>query len=153
MVWTLEEVELFTFFGEGGRVMPVKSSDGNWFLIMCSWEMGEDAEAVQRFHAVYEYFTPLTPTDNPEGRQEALALLAKDDPRLSLVPDSLKSLNLIGRRKFVIICQIISENSNRVLQALSRKISLGAPISVEIFPATYVHDLTNILPERRAVSE
>jgi hypothetical protein len=146
----LEAVELFIFFREGGRVMQVKSSDGNWFLIMCSWEMGADAAAIQRFHDVYDYLRILSPPD--EVRQKALAELAlKDpnDPRLTLVPESLKSLNLIGRRKFVIICQTTTNNCNRVLQALSRIISLEAPISVEIFPATYVHDLINLLPERK----
>jgi hypothetical protein len=145
----LEEVELFTFLGEGGRVMIMQanSSEGNWFLIMCSWEMGADDEAIQRFHEVYKYLIPLAPTDDPEVRQQALAALPKDDPRLTLVPDSLKSLNLIGRRKFVIICQIISPNCNKFLQKLSRMISLRASISVEIFPATFVHDLKAILPE------
>jgi hypothetical protein len=140
----LEEVELFSFFGEGGRVM-----EGNWFLIMCSWEMGADDVAVQRFHDVYDYLNILAPPE--EARKVRLAELrsnAPNDPRLTLVPESLKSLNLIGRRKFVIICQT---TSNRVLQALSRMISLGAPISVDIFPATYVHDLKDILPRKEPV--
>jgi len=129
--------------------MLVDSSKGNWFLIMCSWQMGADDEAIQRFHDVYNYLKILAPP--VEVRQEALAKLAKDDPRLYLVPDSLKSLNLIGRRQFVIICQTLSENCNRLLQELSRMISLQAKISVEIFPATYVHDLISILPDKESV--
>lgn len=128
--------------------MQVKSSEGNWFLIICSWEKGADDAAVQRFHKVYKYLAPLA----PEFREKGLVEIAKkdsNDPRLSLVPDSLKSLNLIGRRKFVIICQTTSINSNRVLQALSLEIGLGAPVSVEIIPATYVHDLMNILPKKQ----
>jgi len=128
--------------------MQGKSSDGSWFLITCSWEIGADDEAVKRFHEVYKYLRILAPPDNV--RQKALAELARknpQDPRLQIVPESLKSLNLIGRRKFVIVCQIISSHCNKVLQELSRMISLGAPISVEIFPATYVHDLEAILPK------
>jgi len=139
--------------GKGGGAIP-KSSEGNWFLIMASWEMGADAEAIQRFYDVYHYLLPLAPSDAIPGeirdRIKEDPILDPDDPRSSLVPTSLKSLNLIGRRKFVIIGQTTSNNSNRVLQALSRKISLGAPINVEIFPATYVHDLIGILsPEKK----
>jgi hypothetical protein len=107
--------------------------------------MGADEEAVKRFYEVYKYLRILAPPD--DVRQKALAALPKDDPRLTLVADSLKSLNLIGRRKFVIVCQIISPNCNKVLQELSKMISLYAPINVEIFPATYVHDLEAILPK------
>ena len=117
----------------------------NWFLIMSSWEKGADDEAVKRFHDVYKYLKVLAPPD--DVRQKTLAQLARknpEDPRLTLVPESLKALNLIGRRKFVIICQT---TSNRVLQELSKMISLGASISVEIFPATYVYDLEAILPK------
>jgi len=106
---------------------------------MAGWEMGADDVAVQRFHDVYEYLNVLA----PERREKAIAGLDRDDPRLELVPESLKALNLIGRRKFVIICQAAS---NRILQVLSRIISLGAPIKVDIFPATYVHDLKDMLP-------
>lgn len=124
--------------------MDVKSTEGNWFLIMCTWEMGADDIAVQRFHDLYDYLRILAPPD--DVRQKALDALPRDDPRLTLVPDSLKSLNLIGRRTFVIVCQIISEKSNKLLQELSKRMSLGAPISVEIFPATFVHDLLDVLP-------
>jgi len=128
-------------------ILQANSSEGSWFLIMASWEIGADDKAVQRFHEVYEYLLPLAPTDDPELRQKALAALPKDDPRSTLVADSLKSLNLIGRRKFVIICQILNDKSNKWLQKLSKMISLGAHINVEIFPATYVHDLEAILPK------
>jgi hypothetical protein len=133
--------------------MSEKPTEGNWFLIMVSWEAGADAEAIQRFYDVYDYLLPLAPANViPEeirDRVKADPIQSPDDPRLGLVPASLKSLNLIGRRKFVIIGQTTSNNSNRVLQALSRKISLGAPISVEIFPATNVHDLIGILPPEK----
>ncbi|MGA2466636.1 MAG: hypothetical protein ABSH06_20090 [Thermodesulfobacteriota bacterium] len=129
--------------------MQTKSSDGSWFLIMCSWEMGADDVAQKRFRDVYGYLLPLAPPYIIDAIPEYIMkqvpvdpiIKGSNDPRLDLVPESLKSLNLIGRRRFVIICQIISNNCNRVLLALSRKISLDAPISVEIFPATYVHDL------------
>jgi hypothetical protein len=161
MVLSIAGGRAFHLFREGGKVMTAKksegkedrvipkSSEGNWYLIMCSWETGADDEAVQRFHHLYTYFSILTPTKDPKVREDALAKLKSHDPhdpRLTLVPESLKSLNLIGRRKFVIICQITSENCNRELQTLSREISLGAPVSVEIFPATYVHDLIGVLP-------
>jgi hypothetical protein len=126
--------------------MTVKSSDGNWFLIECSWQMGADAEAIQRFRKVYEYLLPLAPTNDPKVRQAAIDRAVEKDPLLiNVVPDSLKSLNLIGRRKFIIICQILNDTSNKWLQKLSRMISLGAPISVEILPATFVHDMYTIL--------
>ena len=129
--------------------MERESSKGNWFLIECSWQMGADDEAVKRFRDVYTYLLPLTPTEKPEERKAAIERAAKEDPLLlNVVPDSLKSLNLIGRRKFVIICQIISPNCNKLLQTLSRMIILDAPINVEIFPATFVHDLNAILPTK-----
>ena len=116
-----------------------RPSEVDWFVVVSSWEAGADDAAVQRFHDVYKYLNVLA----PERREKALAGLERHDPRLDIVPESLRALNLIGRRKFMIICQA---RSTRVLQELSKKISLGAPINVEIFPATNVHDLEALLP-------
>lgn len=121
----------------------------NWFLIMVSWEMSADQEAVRRFHKVYKYLTMKAPGVNKDlARKDYNKIypedpIGDDDPVYEIVDNSLKPLNLIGRRKFIIICQT---PSNRVLQRLSKMISLEAPISVEIFPATYVTELVDILP-------
>ena len=65
------------------------------------------------------------------------------DPLFDLDSDSFKALNLIGRRQFVIIGQA---TSNRLQQKLALDIGLGTRIKVEVFPATYVHDLRTVLP-------
>lgn len=117
--------------------MPTPS-DGNWFLIMTSWEIGADEVAIERFHKVYEYLMPLMKDD---WRKEMMEI-DQQDARLAFTSGTVKALNLIGRRTFIIIGQT---RSNRVLQLLSRMISLKAPISVEIFPATDVHDLKDLL--------
>ncbi len=127
----------------------------NWFLIMVSWEMGADEVAVSRFHQVYMYLNVRAPGMDEDKRKRREAEdaynecykddpIVTDDPVYDIVVGSLKPFNLIGRRKFVIICQT---PSNRVLQRLSKMISLKAPINVEIFPATYVTELRDILPK------
>jgi len=108
----------------------------SWFMIMCSWELGADDEAVQNFNKLYEYLNVLT---DEKWRDK----LNPNDFRLDLDSESIIALNLIGRRKFVIICQA---RSNKVLQELSKRVSLRAPVKVEIFPATTVHDLFKMLP-------
>jgi hypothetical protein len=156
---------ILTFSSKGGSVMADEQKGGeqnSWFLIMVSWEPGGDGEAVKRFHQVYMYLNIRAPfnTDDDEkksaiqqGRKEeyeqylkdnelALETLDENDPVYDIVEDSIKALNLIGRRKFVIIFQT---KSNRVLQRLSKIISLGTEISVEIFPATYVTELKELL--------
>jgi hypothetical protein len=126
--------------------MWVKPTEGSWFLIMVSWEAGADAAAQERFKEVFEYLN-IFKSEDPKARDEKLKELEKKhpaDPRLEVVPDSLKALNLIGRRKFVIIFQT---KSNKVLLALSKMISWSGPISVEIFPASYVFEVERILSE------
>ena len=111
-----------------------KPKEGSWFLIMVSWEAGADAAAQKRFKEVFKYLK-IFKSEDPKARDKESKNLAKNhpaDPRLEIVPDSLKALNLIGRRKFVIIFQT---KSNKVLLELSKMISWSRPISVEIFPA------------------
>jgi len=104
----------------------------SWFIIMCSWESEADDEAVPIFKEVYEkYLSILT----KGGWRDQLE---DTDPRLDLDSDSFKAINLIGRRQFVIIGQA---TSNKVQQHLALMIGLGTRIKVEVFPATYVHDL------------
>ena len=111
----------------------------SWFLIQCSGEPDADGDAVKKFGAVYDYLQILTDdkklaefkNDNP------------DDPLCDLDPDSFKALNLIGRRQFVLIGQA---SSNRLQQKLALDIGLGTHISVEVLPATFVHDLRGVLP-------
>lgn len=111
----------------------------SWFMIICSWEPEADSDAVKKFGAVYQYLQLLMDDQ----------LLAEfenkkpDDPIFDLDPDSFKALNLIGRRQFVLIGQA---KSNRLQQKLALDIGLGTRISVEVLPATYVHDLQGVLP-------
>jgi len=111
----------------------------SWFLIMCSWEPDADGDAVAKFGVVYDYLQLLTD-------DQKLAEFKKnnpDDPLVDLDSDSFKAINLIGRRQFVIIGQA---KSNRLQQHLALMIGLGTRIKVEVFPATYVHDLRTVLP-------
>jgi hypothetical protein len=131
--------------------MPEIATEGSWFLIMVSWEVGADAAAQKRFGEVLKYLRifkceDLTNPKDVAARDKALKGLKKGDFRLEIVPNSLKAINLIGRRKFVIIFQV---KSNKVLLALSKMISWSAPISVEIFPASYVFEVESILSEKK----
>jgi hypothetical protein len=141
-----------SLFGKGGDTMET-GRHYNWFMIMVSWDMGADSEAVQRFIKVYMYLNVRAPgMDEHKDRQEAAVKayndaykddpIVEDDPVYDIVHGTLKPFNLIGRRRFVILFQT---PSNRVLQRLSKMISLYAPINVEIFPATYVTELRDIL--------
>jgi hypothetical protein len=124
-------------------------SEGNWFLIMASWGIDADEKAKERFYDVYDYLRLLAPPEKIPKVMQGIkrdSVPGEDDLLMDIVPGSLKSLNLIGRRKFVIVCKIKPSGGNRLLQTLSKKISFGAPISVEIFPATDVHDLIGIMP-------
>jgi hypothetical protein len=111
----------------------------SWFLILCSWEPDEDGDAVSKFGAVYNYLNLLT----DDQKLAEFKNKNPDDPLFDLDSDSFKALNLIGRRQFVIIGQA---TSNRLQQQLALEIGLGTRIKVEVFPATYVHDLRTVLP-------
>jgi hypothetical protein len=134
--------------GKGGDTMEY-----HWFMIMVSWDIGADSEAVQRFAKVYLYLNVRAPYMDDHKDEQAAAVktyneaykddpIVGDDPIHEIVSGTLKPFNLIGRRRFVILLQT---SSNRVLQRLSKMISLYAPIRVEIFPATYVTELKDIL--------
>ena len=111
----------------------------SWFLIMCSWEPDADVEAQTKFRDVYGYLEVLKDdtdlkkyiTENP------------NDPLCDLDSNSFKALNLIGRRQFVMIGQA---KSNKLQQKLALDIGLGTHIKVEVFPATFVHDLYSTMP-------
>ena len=126
-----------TFWGKGGRVMPqTKTLDGHsWFMLTASWEPDADSKALNVFGNVYKMLKDFGTTSQKPELQD-------------LDPDSLKALNLIGRRKFVIIGQT---QSNIPLQYLSREISLQQPVKVEIFPATYVHDLAQMFVDENLI--
>lgn len=111
----------------------------SWFMIMCSWESDADADAVTTFGAVYDYLNLLT--DDVELKK--FKSENQNDPLFDLDSGSFKALNLIGRHQFVFIGQA---TSNRLQQKLALDIGLGTHIKVEVFPATYVHDLRNVLP-------
>lgn len=119
--------------------MQRTSTSGSWFLIQCSWEPDADGDAVQKFGAVYDYLNLLT----DDQKLAEFKNKNPDDPIFDLDPDSFKALNLIGRRQFVLIGQA---TSNRLQQKLALDIGLGTHISVEVLPATYVHDLRTVLP-------
>ncbi len=135
----LQLVRSINLFRERSRVMQKTLPNYSWFMIICSWEPEADSDAVKKFGAVYQYLQLLMDDQ----------LLAEfenkkpDDPIFDLDPDSFKALNLIGRRQFVIIGQA---TSNRLQQKLALDIGLGTRIKVEVFPATYVHDLRTVLP-------
>lgn len=113
----------------------------SWFMIMCSWEPDADGEAVKKFGAVYDYLQLLT----DDQKLTEFENRNPDDPLFDLDLDSFKALNLIGRHQFVFIGQA---TSNRLQQKLALDIGLGTHIKVEVFPATYVHDLRKVLPSK-----
>jgi hypothetical protein len=102
----------------------------NWFVIVCSWDLEAEGEAIERFEHTYHYLNKL--------REPGWLENNKNDPRAALDVDSLKALNLIGRRKFVIVCQT---RSHKVLLELSKRIGLRSPVKVEVLPASHVHDV------------
>jgi hypothetical protein len=133
-------------------------TEGNWYLIMVSWEAEADKDAVKRFHQVYKYLNIRAPRIDAMEREIRKKeyngfyeedLIMAGDPVDDIVEGTLMPLNLIGRRKFVIILQT---PSSRVLQRLSKMISLYVNINVEIFPATHVHDLIGIMPPKETLS-
>jgi hypothetical protein len=108
----------------------------NWFLIMCSWDWNADQDAIKKFQWVYNYLNAY----NVKEQWEEISANA-NDPRNALDFDSLKALNLIGQRKFVIIGQT---TSNKVLQEISSHVTLETAIRVDVFPATYVHEFVKL---------
>jgi hypothetical protein len=117
---------------------------------MVSWEPGEDQAAAESFKEVFDYLNKFRSQDldDIKKRDVWLAGLDKEDARSAIVPDSLRGLNLIGRRKFVIILKLKKEsNPNNLLLHLSKKISWCRRINVEIFPAAYVFEVETIFRE------
>jgi 3-dehydroquinate dehydratase len=104
----------------------------NWFLIMCSWGENADKDALEKFQWVYRYFNAY------DGRDA-------NDLRNAMDFASLKALDLIGQRKFVIIGRT---TSNRVLQKISANVTLETAIRVDVFPATYVHEFAKLNIQR-----
>lgn len=108
----------------------------NWYVILCSWELEDEEEAVTRFNDFYLYLDKLR--DEKWIRDESNS----EDIRLHLDDDSLLALNLIGRRKFLIVCQ---SKSHKILLELSKRIGLRSPVKVEVLPAVHVHDVYGAL--------
>lgn len=113
-----------------------EGKDYNWFVIMCSWDWNADEHALKRFQWVYHYFNAY---NVPDEWKKVLA--DPNDARNAIDFESLKALNLIGQREFVIIGRT---SSNRVLQEISSNITLNTAIRVDVFPATYVHEFAKI---------
>jgi len=111
----------------------------SWFMIMCSWEPEADEEAVKIFDRTYQYLKALT----SDKLLDELRNKNADDPLFDLDTDSFKAINLIGRRQFVMIGQ---SRSNRLQQKLALDIGLGTRVKVDVFPATFVHDLEEVMP-------
>jgi hypothetical protein len=130
---------IFNLFEERRSVMQKTLPGYSWFMISCSWEPEEDADAVAKFGAVYGYLELLT----DDQKLAEYKNRKPDDPIFDLDADSFKALNLIGMRQFVMIGQA---TSNRLQQQLALDIGLGTRIRVEVFPATYVHDLQTVMP-------
>ena len=99
----------------------------------------EDVIAVERFGQLYAYLNLLNNSD----KLDAFRKQHPNDPLFDIDSDSFKAINLIGRRQFVLIGQA---SSNRLEQRIALDIGLGSNIKVEVFPATYVHDLRAVLP-------
>jgi hypothetical protein len=108
----------------------------NWFLIMCSWDWNADADALKKFQWVYRYLNVYN--DKDEWQK---LVNNPNDPRNAMDFGSLRALNLIGKRIFVIIGRT---TSNNVLQEISSNITLETAIRVELFPATYVHTFARV---------
>jgi len=108
----------------------------SWFLIMCSWEYEHDAMAQKKFGEVYEYLINFKDPDSKWVKD-----LRSDDLRSAFDPHSLKALNLIGKRKFVIIGRT---KNNEVLQKLSLMITWETAIKVDVFAATDVNEFYSI---------
>jgi hypothetical protein len=112
----------------------------NWFMIMVSWDWNADQDAISKFQWVYNY---LNAYNVPEKWEKIKA--DPNDHRNAIDFESLKAINLIGQRKFVIIGRTAS---NKVLQEISANITLHTAIKVDVSPATYVHEFTKIHIDR-----
>ena len=109
----------------------------NWFMMMCSWEWEHDSKALNKFGEVYKHLNIFNTSEWDSIKADP----NNNDLRKALNVSTLKAFNLIGQRKFVIVGET---TSNKVLQQLSSMITLGTPIKVEIFNATYVHDFNTV---------
>ena len=114
--------------------------ESNWFMITVSWDWNADQDAINKFQWVYNY---LNAYNVPEKWRKIKA--DPNDYRNAIDFDSLKAINLIGQRKFVIIGRT---TSNKVLQEMSSNITLHTAVKVDFFPATYVHEFTTINIDR-----
>jgi hypothetical protein len=100
-------------------------------MIECSWEYDFDDDAKAKWIEVYNWF---------KGDSSGVY----SPPRDEIANDGLIALNLIGRRRFVIAGQTLS---NRPLQHISSMITLNTPIKVDVFPATNVFEFGNVSKE------
>ncbi|MEJ2588092.1 MAG: hypothetical protein P8165_11060 [Deltaproteobacteria bacterium] len=108
----------------------------NWYVIVCSWELEDEEEAISRFNNFYLYLNKLRDEEWVSDKRNS------EDIRLNLDSESLLALNLIGRRKFLIICQ---SKSHKILLEMSKMIGLRSPVKVEVLPAIHVHDVYGAL--------
>jgi hypothetical protein len=100
----------------------------SWFLILCSWEYEHDQTAIDKWKEVYNFLKKPK-----KGRTHSL--------RDEIADEGLLALNLIGKRKFVIAGQSLT---NKPLQKISSMITLKTGIKVDVFAATNVFELGNI---------
>ncbi len=100
----------------------------SWFLILCSWEYEHDAEALDKWVAMYKFFKPKKSD-------------VRDPLRDEISDKGLLVLNLIGKRKFVIAGQA---KSNKPLQKISKIITWKTAIKVDVFAATNVFEFGEI---------
>lgn len=111
----------------GGTSLQTKDAY-SWFLILCSWEYEHDETAIDKWKKVYNFLKRPK-----KGRTHAL--------REEIADEGLLALNLIGKRKFVIAGQSLT---NKPLQKISSMITLKTGIKVDVFAATNVFELGNI---------
>ena len=100
------------------------------FIFNIRWEHDADEVAVEKFQEIFDLIK------NEERSKE------RDDLLKGMDFDSLRAFNLIGRRHFMLIGWT---NSNRALQNLSLKLTLGASIRVDIAPAVEVHAFDEVI--------
>jgi hypothetical protein len=121
---------------QGGATMAVE--EYSWFLIQCRWDWDRDDKAMDKFGEVFDYLSAFK-----DPNLDLEKCFPDDDPRRALEPGSLKALNLIGKRNFVIIGRT---KNNEPLQKLSAMITLTTGIMVDVYPATDVMEFKGIKP-------
>jgi hypothetical protein len=98
----------------------------NPFVIICTWEHDADETAGRKLREIFALFK------KPGRSLEGIDI------------ESIRSYNLIGARTFLLIGRT---RSNKGLQSLVARISVGNPMDVDLYHAISVHELADIMAE------